>query len=218
MKAIIQYHHGTEIIVNEDTIFYANYDTELIYEYYGKPVLYFYPTEETEISVKLINSDRITTSYPKYPENGWRVLARPNGILTDLSTNRTLYCLYYESKAIRDNDVYKDGFIVEGENISKFLEEKLSILGLNEREAEEFIIYWLPKLEANKYNYIRFAEEKHINDNMALEINPKPDTLIRVIMEFKGLDEPIDVKEQILTPRQRRGYTVVEWGATEILH
>ena len=38
--------------------------------------------------------------------------------------------------------------------ISDSLEEKLAILGLTERESEEFIVYWLPKLEKNKYNYI----------------------------------------------------------------
>ena len=68
---------------------------------------------------------------------------------------------YISSVALISNvvefKVEKEGFIVKGEDTAKFLEEKLEILGLNEREAEEFIIYWLPKLEANKYNYIRFA-------------------------------------------------------------
>lgn len=30
-------------------------------------------------------------------------------------------------------------------------EEKLEILGLNYKETEEFIVYWLPKLEQNEY-------------------------------------------------------------------
>ena len=55
-----------------------------------------------------------------------------------------------------------------------------------------------------------------INNYMSLNITPKPDTLIRILMEFKALDEPIKVKEQELTPIQRSGYTVVEWGGTEI--
>ena len=184
---------------------------------WGKPILYFYPTEEMEISVKLPHADRLTTSYPKYPEDGWRILAKPNGTLKDLTTGRELYCLYYEALNDTDSNKYKDGFVVKGENIAEFLEEKLAILGLNEREAEEFIVYWLPRLESNKYNYIRFADEEYINENMPLEITPKPDTLIRVIMEFEGLDEPIEIKEQKLVQNQRKGYTVVEWGATEII-
>ena len=129
---------------------------------WGKPVIYLYPTKETEINVKLPNSNRLTTSYPKYPEEGWRVLARPDGRLIDLTTNRELYCLYYEANNNKDEDIYKDGFVVKGEDIAGFLEEKLEILGLNEREAEEFIIYWLPILEKNKYNYIFFSSKSYI--------------------------------------------------------
>ena len=110
----------------------------------------------------------------------------------------------------------KDGFIVEGSDVAEFLEEKLAILGLTERESEEFIIYWLPKLEANKYNYIRFATLDEINENMPLEINPNPDTIIRVLMTFKGLENPIDVEEQKLITPERTGFVAVEWGGTEI--
>lgn len=207
-----------EIVMNEDKTLYAYYvfarpsgGNE-----WDKPVLYFYPTEETEINVNIRYPDRLTVSYPKYTAAGWNILAKPDGTLKDLSTNRELYCLYYEAQNDIDLSFYKDGFIVKGEDSAKFLEEKLEILGLNEREAEEFIIYWLPKLESNKYNYIRFAEDDYIKDNMPLDINPAPDTLIRILMEFKGLEEPIEIKEQPLKQVVREGYTVVEWGGTEI--
>ena len=90
------------------------------------------------------------------------------------------------------------------------MEEKLAVLGLNYKESEEFIVYWLPKLEKNKYNYIRFQTMDEINRTMELDIDPKPDTLIRVMMEFKGLDKKIKVKEQELVKQERFGYTVVE--------
>ena len=35
-------------------------------------------------------------------------------------------------------------------------------------------------------------------------------------MEYKELKEAIDVKEQQLQTPERTGYTVVEWGGTEI--
>ena len=41
----------------------------------------------------------------------------------------------------------------------------LAISGLTERESEEFIIYWLPELETNKYNYIKFTALDEINKN-----------------------------------------------------
>ena len=180
-----------------------------------KPVIYLYPTEETKTRVKLLNEEKITCSYPKYQDE-WSVLAKPNGDIIDFNTNRQLYSLYYESKNIVDFKVEDDGFVVKGEDTAKFLEEKLSILGLTEREAEEFIIYWLPKMEQNKYNYIRFATEKEINTNMAIEINPNPDTIIIILMTYKGLENPIQVEEQNLTTPNRDGFVAVEWGGTEI--
>ena len=110
----------------------------------------------------------------------------------------------------------KKGFVVKGEETASFLEEKLEILGLNEKEAEEFIIYWLPKMEHNKYNYIYFQTLEEINNYMKLEITPKPETLIRVMMEFKALENEVKIEEQSLQKVERKGYTVVEWGGTQI--
>lgn len=180
----------------------------------AKPIIYIYPEVETEVSVKLGNPEKITCSYPKY-KGEWKVKASPNGDLVDLKTGRNLYSLYWEG--INDNSTkMKEGFVVKGEDTAEFLEEKLEILGLNEREAEEFIIYWLPKMEKNNYNYIRFETTEEINANMPLKIMPTPDTLIRVMMEFKGLKKPINLENQKLEKVERNGYTVVEWGGTEL--
>ena len=51
---------------------------------------------------------------------------------------------------------------------------------------------------------------------MSLQVEPVPDTMIRVLMTFKGLENKINVKEQQLQKVTRNGYTVVEWGATII--
>ena len=51
---------------------------------------------------------------------------------------------------------------------------------------------------------------------MPLEINPKPDNLIRILMIYKGLNKPIKVEEQKLESPMRDGFVVVEWGGTEI--
>lgn len=180
-----------------------------------KPIIYLYPKEDSQLSVNLGYKDKITVSYPKYI-SGWNVLAKPNGDLIDLNTGNNLYSLYYESDAVYNFKVEKDGFIVKGEDIATFLEDKLSILGLSDREKEEFIIYWLPILQKNKYNYIRFATQEEINYNMPLQIGPAPDTLIRVLMTYKGLNKPIKVEEQKLEAPTRNGFVAVEWGGTEI--
>ena len=182
-----------------------------------KPIIYLYPERTTDVSVRLGNVDQITTSYPEYSDGGWLVTASPNGHLTDKQTGRHLYSLYYESQPDNDFAVQNDGFVVSRDDTINFLEDKLSQLGLNEREAEEFIIYWLPRLQQSNYNYIRFATIDEINRTMPLNIQPQPDTVIRVMMTYKPLDEPFDVTEQQLPNKPvRSGFTVVEWGGTEI--
>ncbi len=179
-----------------------------------KPIIYLYPEKEMEVSVKLGSLDKITSSYPLY-EVGWDVLAKPDGSLKDLDTGRELYSLYWEGKNNYPTN-FGTGFVVERDNIIPFLEEKLEVLGLNEREAEEFIIYWLPKLQENKYNFINFASLEDINKNMPLEVSPKPESMIRIMMQFKGLNKKIKVKEQKLVTPERKGFTLVEWGGTQI--
>ena len=179
-----------------------------------KPIIYVYPTEDIDVTITLSNPEDLTTTYPKYNKE-WKVRALTDGTLIDKKGNK-YYALYWESESNRKNSIKEDGFVVKGEDAASFLEEKLEILGLNYKEANEFIMYWLPKLESNKYNYIRFQTMAEIDSNMGLDINPKPDTLIRVRMEYKALDKKIKVKEQKLSRVERQGYTVVEWGGTNV--
>lgn len=180
-----------------------------------KPIIYLYPEETTAVHVKLGAPERISASYPEYAD-GWDVTAYPCGKLIDNDTGRELYGLYWEGKDV-DLEIGDSGFIVRSEDVAKFLEEKLAILGLNDREAEEFIVYWLPKLQANEYNLVRFADKAEIDKYMPLEITSNPDTIIRILMLTKVIDAPIDIDEQDLgeTPT-RDGFTVVEWGGSEL--
>lgn len=190
-------------------------ETDNVQEYDEKPVIYLYPESETEVTLQLGKPQNITCSYPLY-NLGWNVKANENGDLLDLQTGRELYCLYYECKSDVDFQLEDEGFVVKGNDITQFLEEKLEILGLNETETEEFIIYWLPVLQKNEYNYIRFASSDEINEVMPLSVSPKPDSVIRVLMTYKALQEPVNVKPQQLEAPDREGFAVVEWGAAEI--
>ena len=105
----------------------------------AKPIIYLYPEEEIRISVKLGKKENITCSYPEY-KNGWNVIAKPDGTLVDIETGRNLYALYWEGIHTEECNL-KEGFVVKGKETIEFLEEKLEMLGLNEREAEEFIVY-----------------------------------------------------------------------------
>jgi len=177
-----------------------------------KPIIYLYPTEETEVNVTLWTPEKLSHTYPKYNPERWRnVIAQPDGELKDIETWRKLYALYREWKTYT-KDIFDEWFVVKWEDIIPFLEEKLAILWLNEREAEEFIVYWLPQMENNEYNLIRFETKEEQDINMSLNITPKPDTVIRVMMDWKAIDEPVDISEQHLVTPERKWFTVVEWG------
>ena len=177
-----------------------------------KPVIYLYPEEETEIEVKLGNPEKITVDYPDY-NGGWKVLAQPDGTLT--MNGKQYYSLYYEADS-EQLDLNCAGFVVAKDEVEGFLEEKLAILGLNYREREEFITYWAKDLEKSNYVFVRFMPKYEIGEEMPLTVSPAPDTGIRVMMQFKNLDERIEIDEQELTPVERTGFTVVEWGGVDL--
>lgn len=177
-----------------------------------KPVIYLYPEEETEVSVNLDFEGMLTSTYPKY-ENGWKVIAEPGGTLFD-ENGREYYCLYWEGISETEYDFSK-GFCVPGNKTAQFLEESLTKLGLSPKEANEFIIYWLPRLEQNEYNLISFQSETY-TDSAKLEIAPDPDTVIRVFMAWKALDEPVEIEPQKLFTPERKGFVAVEWGGAEV--
>lgn len=76
------------------------------------------------------------------------------------------------------------GFCVKGKDTAAFLEGALEQLGLTRREANEFIVYWLPHMEQNPYNIISFQTDAYTNA-AELKVSPEPDTLIRVFMAWK---------------------------------
>ena len=182
--------------------------------FYYKPIIYLYPEKVTEVTVKMGHPENLICSYPKYV-NGWNVTAYPDGKLIYNETGRELYSLYWEGNN-KNAYMTDEGFCVKGEDVASFLEEKLALLGLSEREAEEFIIFWLPILENNEYNYIRFESMEDMNSYMPLDFTPAPDTIIRVNMIFKALDKPVELREQKIVTPERNGFTVVEWGGTPL--
>ena len=175
----------------------------------GKPVLYLYPTMKTNIRVNFENPSLLTTTYPKFI-NIWEVTAYPNGDLYD-KANKYYYALYWEENLIRKID-FKTGFYVEGKDAIKFLEEKLTIIGLNARERNEFIMYWLPILEKNEKNLVYFELTKEKQEDNKLIITPKPDSLLRMTIHVKKVSKKTYINEQKLNPFKRVGFVAVEWG------
>lgn len=184
----------------------------------AKPVIYLYPQEETDVSVRLDFDGRLTCTYPEYGE-GWDVTAYPDGRIYDKGTSRFYDYLFWEGKWSFVPDASERVACVAASDTSAFLEEYLTAAGLNDSEIDDFISYWLPKLQNSPYNLISFPSEEYAS-RAVLDIAPAPDTEIRVYMVFIPLDAPVDIPEeralQLPEPVERSGFTVVEWGGTAL--
>jgi hypothetical protein len=161
--------------------------------------------------VRLDYDGELTCTYPAY-HDGWTVTAQPDGTLSDKSGTTYSY-LYWEGVGSTAWDLSK-GFCVRGEDTASFLEDALTKLGLTRREANEFIVYWLPRMEDNAWNLISFQGAAY-TDSARLTVSPAPDTTIRVFMVWEGLDAPVEIEPQVLTAPERNGFVLVEWGGSE---
>ncbi len=177
-----------------------------------KPVIYLYPEEKTDVEVKLDYEGELICTYPVY-QNSWKVTAEPDGTLTDADGKEYSY-LFWEGISDVEYDFSK-GYVVKGTDTAEFLETKLAELGLNAKEANEFIVYWLPSMQNNPYNLITFQTDAY-TDSVKLHITPEPDSVLRVFMAYKVLEQPIKIEEPTITPFERTGFTVIEWGGSEV--
>ena len=143
--------------------------------YSDKPVIYLYPEEPTEVTVKLDYNGELTCTYPDY-DNGWEVTAYSDGRLINRQDGNEYSYLFWEGKSKIKYDMSK-GFVVKGEDTAEFLREKLEYMGLTPKEYNEFIVYWLPQMKENPYNLITFQNAIY-TDNAKLDIKPEPDSIL----------------------------------------
>jgi hypothetical protein len=172
-----------------------------------KPAIYLYPNKTEKVEVILKPKGQITKTIPEYKDK-WLVIANPNGLID----NKYPY-LFYEVALENSIDLPKEGWIVKTTELEKWFDVNLPKLGLNEKEIKDFKEYWLGELKGYPYYKIRLLSEEFLDENIAVKINPKPDTFIRVIFYFEGT---YDSKEKLIEPQIktpiRKEFTAVEWG------
>lgn len=183
-----------------------------------KPVIYVYSdVDDKYMEIALDTNNKITCEYPKRDEDGiWKIVAYKDGHIEDLNGKEYNY-LYWEGQGEMNLDFSK-GFCIKGEESREFLNKALDEIGLNRREANEFIVYWLPKLEVNEWNLISFQTDNY-TDKYNLRVHPHYDNMLRVFMAFKPVENKIDIESQDLLELKsnfkREGLHIVEWGGTD---
>lgn len=182
-----------------------------------KPVIYIYPTKKQKVSVKLsLTGAKLAVEYPKSQKWVWTVTAHTDGTLTDTTTKKKYSSIFWEAHIHKPMLIdSKNAFCVSAKEVESFLEDALTTLWLNIKERNEFIVYWLPIMQNNKFSLVEFKTTEYTK--MAkLDISPKPETLIRVFMVFQNSDKKVKTGTPKLTKAKRKGYTVVEWGGCNL--
>jgi hypothetical protein len=176
----------------------------------GKPVIYLYPKKTEDVKVQVSPTGGLSVTEPAY-NNGWLVQATPASDILNYADGKNYPYLFWEGKGL----FYQrpsEGFMVARADVDKFLNEKLAALGLVPKEINDFKEYWLPKMQAKPYYFVTFLPQDQFNEIAPLSVNPKPDTVIRIFMDYQGLNQPEKVVEPVIKTPKRIGFTVVEWG------
>lgn len=203
--------HGL-VIVKDKYGQYLVYVREQLSPAYGcaKPVVYLYPSEAKSVNVQ-VGAD-VKVSDPLYPvATGWlNVLAQPNGQLT--YQGKQYSSLFWEGPGYGQYPAVTSGTIVKRSEANSTIRSQLAQQGLNQQEINDFMDYWQDKLPNKPYIRLTWFTTAQLNQLAPLHVTPKPDTVIRVFLDFAGLDAPISLPAQHLSAVPRQGFTVVEWG------
>jgi hypothetical protein len=187
-----------------------------------KPVVYLYPEKELEMSIVLHLKGEMTFTYPKY-DNGWKVIASPEGVVKDYLGHEYPY-LFWEAEqkelTYMESELGFPGFIVSQKDVIHFLEEQLSNIGLNGKEMTDFITFWGPIMQRNKFAFVQFLiDEDYDNKVGTITTVPRMQTVKRIYLLCSGINSKDDapaVISQSFVPFERLGSTLVEWGGSEI--
>ncbi|MFT5778133.1 MAG: hypothetical protein ACI837_001089 [Crocinitomicaceae bacterium] len=183
-----------------------------------KPVIYLYPKKKTDVTVQLIPKGKLTFTYPNY-QDGWKFSAEPNG---DLSIGENTYNYLFWEAAQTNLEQYIDptkGAIIQGSEITSFLEKQLRSFGFNGKERADFITFWAPQIVNQGEIFIHFKVNEECKIFADLEITPAPDKINRFYMLWGKAPTDFqrnNLKPQNLPSMKRQGFTVLEWGGAEV--
>ena len=177
----------------------------------AKPVIYLYPTKRQNISVKIWLNWSFLTTIPKY-KNWWNVVAYPNWTIV---SNEKIYPYLYRDGIDKNYTPPKKWFVIKNSKrgINLFLQTILNQIWLNNQEKQDFIEYWLPILSKVKWKYIFiwFKLTKSLEKETPMFVNPIPDSILRIFMDYHGLDRFKKVEQPIIKKFVRKWFSVVEW-------
>lgn len=177
----------------------------------AEPLVYLYSDKKLAVEIKFGPQIQLTRVKPPY-NGSWKVIVTPPNQIVDVSTGRTMKTLFWEGKAYL-TPPWTSGWVIARQDLESFFSRQLISEGLNLTEAKHFMQYWLPRMQLYPFYKIRFFNREFLNIYAPISIVPEPDSLIRVHMEFQGLNAPVAmaVPKATVVPL-RSGFSFVEWS------
>ena len=121
----------------------------------------------------------------------------------------------HDAQALRSSET--GSYVRQAETVS-FLEKQLTAIGLNASEQNDFITYWAPRMMTYEVCKVHFLVGDAYDVVSTMTVEPQPDTQLRVFMVFEGMKEGnlTPLKAQEFPSFKREGFTLIEWGGTEL--
>lgn len=172
--------------------------------------LYLYPVKETQVSVVVKNA-RVTSSNFPYDTQAFEVTALPGSKLIRRDGLALPNIAYeYITKNVAPP---KNGFVIRSGQLPTILWWYAVNLGLNNQETQDFVAFWQQKLPQSPYYFMSHYSHEQVLEQLELNITPKPDTLIQVIMYFRPLPIPMLAQPPIFdTLPDRTGFVAVDFS------
>ena len=122
---------------------------------------------------------------------------------------------------IRAMDNY---YIFSSEEVCDRLDDILIVKGLNTRERQDLITFWMPELTSKEFCLISFLNNNVYESIASLDVDPAPKRTLRIFMVFKPVDSiegyhrcaNLLEEEEKFDREEFKDSLVVEWGAMNL--
>jgi len=179
------------------------------------PLIYLYPQTSKVVSLK-IESSLFSPKLALDKNKSWNVTALPDGTLTTLDGKKHKFIPYEFLRS--DFKRPANGYVIEGSKLEAYLKNDLwKKLGLSDSEINDYWWDTKPRIKSSPYYFVSLIDRSEIDRVLPMEVNPKPDTILRNMTYILPLSQSpsmsiIPLEEEKLIAPERKGFTVLENG------